>query len=207
MAENHRTLGMEFDFTQSLTLQSGRAKLEPLLPIHFEALLPVATAVPDLVKYSPSLISTPSDLRKYIETAQEERKRKFRYAFAVYDKQHRRFAGSTSFANISNYDLRLEIGWTWIDRNLQGSGLNQHMKFLMLEFAFETLHFERVEFRTDARNIASRRAIEKIGGKYEGTLRSHTVMPDGFRRDTVYYSILKREWPSSPLFGMISHKK
>lgn len=65
---------------------------------------------------------------------------------------------------------------------------------MLLSFAFEKLCFERVEFKTDARNTASRTAIEKIGGRYEGALRSHTVMNDGFRRTTVYYSILKDEW-------------
>lgn len=70
------------------------------------------------------------------------------------------------------------------------------MKRLMMEFIFDTLAFERLEFRTDERNLQSRRAIEKIGGKLEGVLRSHTLMNDGFRRNTVYYSILKSEWPA-----------
>jgi RimJ/RimL family protein N-acetyltransferase len=64
----------------------------------------------------------------------------------------------------------------------------------LLEYAFEKLNAERVELKTDERNIASRTAIEKIGGKLEGILRSHTLLHDGYRRNTVYYSILKPEW-------------
>src|SRR5690606_4403529 len=96
--------------------------------------------------------------------------------------------------SISLKDLRLEIGWTWIDRATQGSGLNKHCKYLLLSYAFENLGIQRIEFKTDSRNIQSRKAIEKIGGVYEGLLRNHTLLPDGYRRDTVYYSILKAEW-------------
>jgi RimJ/RimL family protein N-acetyltransferase len=105
------------------------------------------------------------------------------------------YAGSTSFANVSNRDKRLEIGWTWIGKKFQKTGLNRNGKLLMLQYAFETLQFERVELKTDERNMASRTAIEKIGGKFEGILRSHMVVKDGFRRNTVYYSILSKEWP------------
>ena len=72
--------------------------------------------------------------------------------------------------------------------------MNRNCKYLLLEYAFAKLNAERVEFKTDERNIASRTAIEKIGGQLEGILRRHTLMYDGHRRNTVYYSILKDEW-------------
>ena len=100
----------------------------------------------------------------------------------------------TSFGNISTKDRRLEIGWTWIDKESQGTGLNKYCKHLMLSHAFEKLIMQRVEFKTDNRNNQSKKAIEKIGGTFEGILRSHTLMLDGYRRDTAYYSILKNEW-------------
>ena len=112
----------------------------------------------------------------------------------IFDKVKNVYAGCTSFANISNKDKRAEIGWTWIGKDFQKTGLNRHCKFLLLRYMFEHLGFERVEFRTDERNIQSRTAMEKMGAKYEGALRSHTLMNDGFRRTTVYYSILKEEW-------------
>ena len=80
------------------------------------------------------------------------------------------------------------------DERFQGTGLNKNCKFLMLQYAFEQFAAERVEFRSDSRNAKSRRAMEKLGAKYEGELRSHLLMNDGYRRNTVYYSILKAEW-------------
>jgi N-acetyltransferase len=97
---------------------------------------------------------------------------------------------------VSDKDQRLEIGWTWFGKAFQRTGLNRNVKFLMLQYAFEQLQFERVELKTDERNHPSRKAIEGIGGKFEGILRSHMQLPDGFRRNTVYYSILKAEWPA-----------
>ena len=95
---------------------------------------------------------------------------------------------------------------TWIDRNVQGTGLNKQCKHVLLSHAFDNLKMERVEFKTDSRNKQSRRAIEKVGGIFEGTLRSHTLMLDGYRRDTVYYSILREEWSAveTRVFGQSS---
>ena len=117
-----------------------------------------------------------------------------RYTFTVWDKMEQAFAGSTSFLNISEADDRLEIGATWYGRKFQRTGLNRHCKFLLLSYTFEVLKAVRVEFRTDERNTDSRTAIEKIGGIYEGTLRTHMLMPDGHRRNTACYSILSSEW-------------
>ena len=90
----------------------------------------------------------------------------------------------------------MHIGWTWIGHKFQGTGLNVNMKFLMLQYAFETLEFEKVEFRIDERNKKSRRAVEKLGAKLEGILRKDKLMKDGFRRSTCCYGILKEEWPT-----------
>jgi len=123
-----------------------------------------------------------------------QRTNKIHYPFIIFDKQLNAYAGSTSFMNVSNKDRRLEIGATWIGNRFQKTGLNRNCKFLLMSYAFDELGFERVELKTDERNIKSRTAIEKIGGKFEGILRSHTLMSDGFRRNTVYYGILKSEW-------------
>jgi RimJ/RimL family protein N-acetyltransferase len=186
---------MEFDFTKEIVLQNNRVLLRPMVMEDFENLYTVATADKDLVQYSPYQIHTKEFLEGYIKTSLTERAAGIRYPFVVFDKKTETYAGSTSFANVSNKDQRLEIGWTWIDKTFQQTGLNRACKSLLLSYAFDELEYERVEFRTDARNLASRSAIEKIGGQYEGALRSHTVLLDGFRRTTVYYSILKSEWP------------
>ncbi|MEO1260519.1 MAG: GNAT family protein [Bacteroidota bacterium] len=184
-----------FDFNKVVVLENNRVKLSPLLGDHYSHLLPIALNNIGLLKYSPTLIDTEEKYKAYFETALSVKTNHVRYPFIIFDKLKNKYAGSTSFGNISNKDQRLEIGWTWIGRDFQGTGLNKNCKFLLLKYAFEELGFMRVELKTDARNQQSRRAIEKIGAKYEGLLRSHTLMSDGFRRDTVYYSILKNEWP------------
>ncbi|HEX6332732.1 MAG TPA: GNAT family protein [Flavisolibacter sp.] len=185
---------MNFNFQNDLWLEDDRVLLRPLEREDLAGLVPAASGDALLVQYSPYSIHTPELLRNYIETALEDRDRSFRFPFAIYDKATGTFAGSTCIANVSNKDRRLEIGWTWLGRDFQKTGLNRHCKFLLLQYVFETLQFERVEFKTDERNLASRAALEKIGAVYEGALRSHTVMNDGFRRTTVYYSILREEW-------------
>jgi RimJ/RimL family protein N-acetyltransferase len=185
---------MEFDFDADLILENERSRLEPLTEAHFDALLPIALAQPDLLRYSPSAFGTEESLKAYFGNALVARALEERYPFAIFDKQSGKYAGSTSFGNVADTHKRLEIGWTWIDADLQRSGLNRNNKFLMLRYGFETLGFERIEFRADSRNENSRRAMEALGASLEGELRSHTIMPDGFRRNTVFYSILKAEW-------------
>ena len=185
---------MKFNCNDQIILENERAKLEPLASQHFDALLSVVLKYPDLPRYSPSNYATETGLRAYFQTAFDQRKENVRYAFAIYDKAVGEYVGSTSLGNISNAHRRIEIGWTWLSKDRQRTGLNRHNKFLMLRYAFENLQFERVELKTDSRNLQSRRAMEGIGAKYEGTLRSHTLMFDGYRRDTAYYSILKSEW-------------
>jgi len=104
--------------------------------------------------------------------------------------------GSSGFLEIRPEHRGLEIGHTWIARAHQGGAANPEMKLLMLRHAFETLGAIRVQLRTDARNTHSQRAIEKLGALREGVLRKHIVMPDGYVRDTVVYSITDAEWPT-----------
>lgn len=184
----------EFDFNTAIELNNSRAQLKPLEAADIPYLEPIAFQDPTLLDYSPSEIHTQATLEEYVLTALDKKKKQLRYPFIIYDKQSERIAGSTSYGNISNRDKRVEIGWTWIGRAFQGTGLNTACKFLLLQYAFDILDFERVEFKIDGRNQRSRRAVEKIGGKFEGELRSHTTMPNGFRRNTVYYGILKTEW-------------
>lgn len=183
---------MAFDWNQAIVLEDQRTRLTPLHWDHLDKLVPIALANPDLLKYSPSLFGNKNALKSYFESAFKQPKR---YPFVIYDKAKHAFAGSTSFGNIEDYHQRVEIGWTWIGKPFQRTGLNRHCKFLLMQYAFEALQYERVELKTDSRNMQSRNAIEGIGGKFEGELRSHTLMPDGYRRSTVYYSILKEEWP------------
>jgi len=193
---NDRKTGpnMNVPFNADIILENEVVLLRPVTRADIEHLLPVATQDKDLLQFSPLPIYNRSLLKNYIDKAMEGRENRTRYTFCVFDKTKNAYAGSTSFLNISNADDRLEIGSTWYGRTFQRTGLNRNCKYLLLAYAFEQLGAERVEFKTDERNTASRQAIEKIGGKFEGILRRHTLMYDGFRRNTVCYSILKTEW-------------
>ena len=186
---------MELDVTKEIILEGERSRLEPLTVDHVPHFVPISEAYPDLLKYSPSPFGSGPAVQAYVDDALASKAKGIRYPFAIFDKEAGKYVGSTSFGAISNEHQRVEIGWTWISKEFQRTGLNRHNKFLMLRYAFETLGFLRVELKTDGRNQQSKTAMEKIGATFEGTLRSHTVMPDGFRRDTTYYSILASEWP------------
>ncbi|EJG02148.1 MULTISPECIES: GNAT family N-acetyltransferase [Flavobacterium] len=201
---------MNFLFENDIQLENDFALLRPLMENDLINLFAAATADTDLLQYSPSPIYNKELLEKYIGKALENRLSKNRYTFCVFDKIRNKYAGCTSYLNISNADDRLEIGGTWYAKEFQKTGLNRNCKFLLLEYAFEILGAERIEFKTDERNIASRTAIEKIGGKFEGILRNHTLMSDGFRRNTVSYSMLKDEWEKikkDEVFNSIPKKK
>jgi N-acetyltransferase len=104
--------------------------------------------------------------------------------------------GSSSYLNVDAPNRRLEIGNTWYAASARRSGVNTETKLMMLRHAFEELNCVAVEFRTHFFNFASRTAIERLGAKLDGILRSHQLVPDGTRRDTVVYSILDHEWPT-----------
>jgi len=120
-----------------------------------------------------------------------------RLQFVVIDQKTGKIAGSTAFGSFSPRDKRLEIGWTWLGKEFQGTGINAQMKKLMLDYCFQKLGLKRVEIKTDVLNLPARKALLKIGAKEEGILRSHTLMTHGRRRDTIYYSFLEGEWPKS----------
>jgi len=185
---------MNFQFDKDIILENSFVLLRPINKQDIENLLEVATKDKDLLQFSPSPVYNEELLTEYIDKAIQYRQNNIRYTFCVFDKTKNAYAGSTSFLNISNPDDRLEIGATWYGKEYQRTGLNRNCKYLLLEYAFDKLSAERVEFKTDERNIASRKAIEKIGAQFEGLLRRHTLMYDGFRRNTVCYSILKSEW-------------
>ncbi len=182
------------NFSKDITLENNSVLLRPLTSEDEDSLSKIAFDA-DIWKYTVTRAMNSTELKDYINNALEERKRNFRYPFTIVENKSGEIAGSTSYGNVSVKDKRLEIGWTWLGKKFIGTGLNKECKFLLLQYAFEHLKFERVEFKTDFLNKAARRALEKIGAKEEGILRSHTLMHDGRRRDTVYYSILANEWP------------
>ena len=113
------------NFTENIVLENQSVRLEPLSDSHLSKLLPISNSHPALLQYSPSPFGTEEQLKENIQIAIKARENKERYAFAIFDKLNKRYVGSTSYGNVSIKDQRLEIGWTWIDKESQGTGLNK----------------------------------------------------------------------------------
>ncbi|HEY9426970.1 MAG TPA: GNAT family protein, partial [Gemmatimonadaceae bacterium] len=168
--------------------------LEPLELSHAEELLEVALE-PELWRFTTKRIDSREALRNYLEIAMAERDAGVSLPFMTREADSGRAIGSTRFLKISRNDRRVEIGWTWIGKRWQRTAVNTEAKYMMLRHAFETWECVRVELKTSTLNERSRAAIKRIGGVEEGIFRRHTRNADGSWRDTVYFSILDREWP------------
>lgn len=180
----------------SVTLEGAHVRLEPLsLERHFDDLRAVALD-PELWRWTGSQVRDEEDLRRYLESAVRDRERGLAVPFATVATAAGRAVGSTRFASLEPRHRRVEIGWTWIGRPWQRTAVNTEAKLLMMRHAFEVWRCLRVELKTDVLNERSRAAIRRLGAREEGILRSHMVTAAGRVRDTVYYSVIEREWPA-----------
>ena len=136
------------------------------------------------------------EVRQWTEAVTQSMARGNEIAYAIVSKTDQRAIGSTRYLNISPAHRMLEIGWTWIGTKYQRTAVNTECKYLLLTHAFEQLGAVRVQFKTDARNERSRRAIERLGAVKEGVLRKSHTTHTGHIRDSVYYSIIDDEWPA-----------
>jgi RimJ/RimL family protein N-acetyltransferase len=186
---------VDFDVTADFILQNERVLLRPLVQEDAVFLSPYVKEEPTLWKYALTPITTAQEFEQYIATAVETRQLKSAYPFIVFDKLQNKYVGSTRFYDIQLNNSSTQFGYTWYSEKTWGTGLNEHCKLLLLEFAFETIGFERVEFRADNRNKRSIAAMQKIGCTVEGILRNHLPTSDGTRRDSIVLSMLKEEWP------------
>jgi RimJ/RimL family protein N-acetyltransferase len=177
-----------------ITLQGGHVRLEPLTLEHLDGLCAVGLD-DELWRWTNANIGTRDDMRRYIETALEWQRARTALPFATMLRSEDRVIGTTRFANIDEAHRRAEIGWTFVARPWQRSAANTEAKYLMLRHAFDVLGCIRVEFKTDALNTVSRKAIARIGAREEGILRSHMITDTGRVRDSVYFSIIENEWP------------
>ncbi|MGD9558342.1 MAG: GNAT family N-acetyltransferase [Mangrovibacterium sp.] len=175
------------------TFESKQIRLRPLSLDDKNEFMKI-TKDKDLWIYFTSDLSDSTILNSWVEDGLGSMKNKTRLAFTIIDKKNDAVVGSTSLGNISLRDKRIEIGWTWIRKDYHGRGINRQAKYMLLKYCFEDLNFERVEFKTDKLNQPARKSLTGIGAKEEGILRSHTLMTNNRRRDTIYYSILKEEW-------------
>ncbi|MBX3242526.1 MAG: GNAT family N-acetyltransferase [Chitinophagaceae bacterium] len=183
-----------FSFSASYVLENERALLRPMEADDYERLLPFALNEPEIWTYSMIPASGEEGLKNYIRAALDARAGGREYAFVVYDKLYKAFAGSTRFYDIQTGNQALQLGYTWYGKAFQRTGLNRNCKLLMLDFAFGVMKMERVEFRADNDNARSIEAMKAIGCTVEGILRSNGLKADGTRRDSIVLSILKPEW-------------
>ena len=180
-------------FTQSVTLSGRHAALEPLAYAHQDALTE-AVRDGELWKLWYTAIPSPEGMRAEIERRLSLQQAGAMLPFAVRSLASGRIAGMTTYMNIDANHRRVEIGSTWYARSAQRTPLNTECKLMLLSHAFDTLACIAVEFRTGFFNYASRRAIERLGAKQDGVLRSHQRYADGSLRDTVVFSIVAHEW-------------
>ncbi|MEM6718444.1 MAG: GNAT family N-acetyltransferase [Bacteroidota bacterium] len=181
------------DFKKNYILDNGFAQLRPLQADDYKFLLPYSLNEPELWKYSLVPAHSEEDLRNYLAIAIEGRMEEKAYPFIVYDKRYNTYAGSTRFYDFNQEHQTVSLGYTWYGKDFHGTGLNKNCKFLMLQFAFEHMKVQRVEFRADNNNKRSIAAMKSIGCNVEGVLRSNCATAEG-RRDSIVLSILRYEW-------------
>jgi len=182
-------------WVQPVTLEGSRVRMEPLAERHLDDLARVAVDAP-IWRWTIARPIDDAGLRAWLDTALANAATGTEVPFATIDVASGRAIGSSRFMSIAPEHRRLEIGWTWIGTAYQRTGANRAAKYLQLRHAFEVLDAERVEFKTHARNLASRAALLGIGATFEGVLRHHTIMPDGSSRDSAFYGVLAAEWPA-----------
>ncbi|MBS4172231.1 GNAT family N-acetyltransferase [Bacillus sp. FJAT-49736] len=178
------------DLTNITRLSGNRVCLLPMEEIHAEELYSAGNN-PRIWKYTQGYIASIEDAKSYIHHALAAENT---IPFVIYDKISKKIVGSTRLYNISESNRSLEIGATWLSPMVWRTHVNTECKYLLLKYCFEELKTIRVQFKADLRNIRSQLAIERIGGVKEGILRNHMILPDGYIRDTVYYSIIDSEW-------------
>lgn len=177
-----------------VSLEGHYVRLVPLSSDHLEDLW-ISGQDERIWQYMTIPMKTKDDMVSFIRTALSNQENGKEVPFAIIDTQTNRAIGSTRFLNISYKDKGLEIGFTWLTPSVWKTAVNTECKWLLLRYCFEQLGCIRVQLKTDLRNLNSQRAIARIGGIKEGILRNHMVLPNGYIRDTVFFSILDREWP------------
>lgn len=181
-------------FVEYITLAARGVRLVPLELDH-EAGIRTAAADGELWNLRITSVPAPDETRNYIDTALKNRDEGNRFAFAVIEEASGTVLGSTSYHDILPNVKRVEIGYTWYAKRVQRTHVNTTCKLLLLTHAFDTLGCNVVGWRTDNFNIASQRAIERLGAKKDGVIRGNALRRDGTIRDTVMYSLHIGEWP------------
>ncbi|MBT2639536.1 MULTISPECIES: GNAT family protein [unclassified Bacillus (in: firmicutes)] len=179
---------------KKVTLEGNTVNLMPMESSQLDGLWG-AGQDQSIWEFTSSKVRNKDEMEKVIEAAMAERKKGTQIPFTVLNKKIGKIVGSSRFLDISEPHRSLEIGWTWYSPEYWRTSVNTETKMLMLQYAFEEMGVNRVQFCTDSRNVRSQTAIARLGAQKEGVLRKHRIIADGYVRDTVVFSILKEEWP------------
>ncbi|MBT9329941.1 GNAT family N-acetyltransferase [Paracidobacterium acidisoli] len=177
-----------------VTLEGSLVRLEPLRIEHLPALAAIAFH-PEIWRWMPLHVETEDDLRRWIEKALADANAGRAMPWITWSKRHNRYVGSTRFMDIDRANRILELGSTWIDPEVQRTGINAEAKYLQMTYAFEVMGAMRVGLKTHHLNLQSQNAMRAMGATYEGTLRNSVIQPDGSIRHSVWFSVISEEWP------------
>jgi N-acetyltransferase len=175
-------------------LESENLILEPLNEAHLPGLAKIAFDE-RIWHYMLTTVKTPDDLRDWMNSALQGKAAGNAMPWATVLKAENRIIGSTRFLDLDLKHRTVEIGHTWLASDYHGAGLNPEAKLLQLTYAFEELKMNRVALKTHHENLQSQAAMRKMGAIEEGTFRNHYVMPDGSLRHSVWFSIIREDWP------------
>lgn len=179
--------------TETPLLEGPSICLEPLSLDHLSRLEEIA--FDDRIwKYMLTRVSDRYELEAWINAALKART-VGQMIWVTILKHEDRIVGSTRFIDLDLNHRSVEIGHTWISSQWQRANVNPEAKLLQLRYAFEDLGLNRVAFKTHHENLQSQAALRKLGAVYEGTFRNHYIMPDGSLRNSVWFSIIREEWP------------
>lgn len=181
---------MTFD-VRPVQLQGKHVTLEPLSQAHAQGLYTRGREAAEWAFMPRRCFVDLADTRQWVEEALAAPNQ---IPFAIVEQGKGRITGSTRYLNIRPEHLSLEIGWTWLGQEWQRTPVNTETKLLLLSHAFDRLGCRRVEFKTDARNLRSQRALERIGASREGVLRKHMIVQEDFARDSVFFSVIDDDW-------------
>jgi RimJ/RimL family protein N-acetyltransferase len=175
-------------------LQGKVVRLEPLVPDHEAELLKISNDV-QIWCYLTSYAGSREAMHNYLDASLRAHLSGTALPFVVRATSDGRVIGMIRLKSMSRENRKAIVG-SWFAQSAWGSGANTESKLLLLGYAFESLNCLRVEFQTDSRNLRSRAALAKIGAVEEGTLRSYLITREGYRRDTVVFSVLDQDWPA-----------
>ncbi|MDP4789524.1 MAG: GNAT family N-acetyltransferase [Haliea sp.] len=175
----------------STVLRGERVRLEPLSQAHAQGLFLRGGHAPDWAFMPRGCFIDLADARQWVDEAMSAPGEQ---TWAIVENAKGKIVGSTRYLNMLPEHRSLEIGWTWLGHEWQRTGVNTEAKALLLAHAFERLRCLRVEFKADARNLRSQRALERIGAIREGVLRKHRIVQNDVPRDSVYFSVIDTEW-------------